>query len=81
MEQAIYDWIAEHALGWLDRETARGYLQQGEILLILDGVDEVPCSHGEGAETWHPRGLLLSGLAAALAGRGQSGGPGCKTRR
>lgn len=30
-------------------------------------MDEVPRAHGEGAAAWHPRALLLSGLAAALS--------------
>jgi hypothetical protein len=66
LEQVLYDWLSEHRPGGLDGQIARAYLEQGRALLILDGVDEVPRSHGEGAAAWHPRALLLSGLAAAL---------------
>ena len=65
-EKVLYAWLTEHRPGGLDGQTARAYLEQGKALLILDGVDEVPRSHGEGAASWHPRALLLSGLAAAL---------------
>ncbi len=60
------DWLSEHRPDGLDGPTARAWLEQGRALLILDGVDEVPRSHGEGAAAWHPRALLLSGLTAAL---------------
>jgi hypothetical protein len=66
LEQVLYAWLSEHRPGGLDGQTARAYLDQGRALLILDGVDEVPRSHSEGAAAWHPRTLLLSGLAAAL---------------
>lgn len=67
LDQVIHDWLAEHRPGGLDGETALAYLEQGRMLLILDGLDEVPRSHGEGAAAWHPRARLLSGLAASLA--------------
>ncbi|MCP5023840.1 MAG: SUMF1/EgtB/PvdO family nonheme iron enzyme, partial [bacterium] len=66
LEQAIDAWLTKHHPGGLDGQTARAYLAQGRALLILDGVDEVPRAHGEGTMAWHPRALLLSGLAAAL---------------
>jgi formylglycine-generating enzyme required for sulfatase activity len=66
LEQVLYAWLSEHRPGGLDGQTARAYLEQGRALLILDGVDEVPRAHGEGTAAWHPRALLLSGLAAAL---------------
>jgi hypothetical protein len=66
LEQVLYAWLSEHRPGGLDGKTARAYMEQGRSLLILDGLDEVPRSHGDGAATWYPRALLLSGLAAAL---------------
>ncbi len=76
LEQAIYDWLAGHSPGGLDRQTARAWLEQGRVLLILDGVDEVPRSHGEGAAAWYPRAQLLSGLAAALPAWQSAGSDG-----
>jgi hypothetical protein len=73
LEQAFWDWLADHRPGGLDWQTARAYLDKGRALLILDGVDEVPRSHGEGTAAWHPRALLLSALAAALPAWRKSG--------
>jgi len=36
--------------------------------LILDGVDEVPLTQGDGRQAWQPRAMLLAGLAAAIPG-------------
>ncbi len=42
------------------------HLRQGTAFLILDGVDEVPLTTGEGRHTSQPRALLLAGLTAAI---------------
>ena len=76
LEQVLYAWLSEHRPGGLDVQTARAWLEQGRALLILDGVDEVPRSQGEGAAAWHPRALLLSGLAAALPAWQSAGSDG-----
>jgi hypothetical protein len=43
----------------------QAHLQEGSLLLILDGVDEVPLTQGQEGQVRYPRAMLLSGLAAA----------------
>jgi len=40
-------------------------LKAGSLLLLLDGVDEVPLSEGDGKMAWSPRESVLSGIATA----------------
>jgi hypothetical protein len=68
MEQALGRW-------WQGKKPARAtwvwpdlpaHLRQGTAFVILDGVDEVPLTQGEGTQAWFPRAMLLAGLAAAI---------------
>ena len=42
------------------------WLQAGRVLLLLDGVDEVPVEQGAGADCWQPRQVLLECLPSAV---------------
>jgi hypothetical protein len=65
----------EHALGaWFDAKKADGvtwadvatHLARGSALVILDGVDEVPLTHGDPRRPAAPREMLIAGLVAAM---------------
>ena len=65
LENAILLWLKNATLS-LVPETFTRNLKQGNALLLIDGVDEVPETLGEGQATRYPRNALLTGLAAAL---------------
>ena len=57
-------------------EQLRGWLEAGQTLLILDGVDEVPVEvglPGDDATRWEPRSVLLECLPAAVSSWCQRG--------
>ena len=68
LRSVMADWIEEKRPGGLTWNIIEPHLEAGSLLLILDGVDEVPLSQGEGRQTCQPRAMLLSGLVAALPG-------------
>ena len=70
LEQALGRWWqgkkpATKAWEW---PNLLAHLRQGTAFLILDGVDEVPLSHGDGRQGSQPRAMLLAGLTSALPG-------------
>jgi formylglycine-generating enzyme required for sulfatase activity len=66
LEAAIADWVDAKEPGGLAWSVAGPHLEAGSLLLILDGVDEVPLTHGDGKHPCQPRAMLLSGLIGAL---------------
>ncbi|TVS12282.1 MAG: hypothetical protein EA424_22760, partial [Planctomycetaceae bacterium] len=65
-EAALGRWIGDKQPGGLTWDLVRAHLDFGSLLLILDGVDEVPLTHGDDRRVCQPRAILLSGLIAAL---------------
>jgi formylglycine-generating enzyme required for sulfatase activity len=65
LEAAIGRRIEQLRPDGLDAATAQAHIDAGTALLILDGVDEVPVSHGAGAGSWHPREQVVAALADA----------------
>lgn len=66
IEAALIRWIDTKRPGGLKGEVFKHHLSAGSALLMLDGVDEVPLSRGQGADMWEPRSALLSGLASGI---------------
>ena len=62
IENALSCWLDTATPGNLTSAAWREELEQGNCLLIFDGVDEVPETHG----AHYPRKNLLAGLADAL---------------
>ncbi len=61
---ALGEWLERWAgAGCIDCDTFTALLQAGLVLLILDGVDEVPLSDGIEQTQTYPRACLLSGLS------------------
>ncbi|MEK6258115.1 MAG: SUMF1/EgtB/PvdO family nonheme iron enzyme [Planctomycetota bacterium] len=52
----------ERGVGWSD---VAPHWAAGSLLLIFDGVDEMPLTDGTGAAAWSPRESLLAGVTAA----------------
>lgn len=65
LERALLRWIDATRPGDLTADLVRGHLGEGSVLLIVDSVDEVPLSHGEGPYATAPRARALCGLMAA----------------
>ena len=66
LERALSEWVQAKRpadLAWTD---VRPHIERGSALLIIDGVDEVPLSQGEAGGVFHPRRLLLAGMAQAI---------------
>ncbi len=70
LEQALARWwhVKKPAHMTWEWPNLLAHLFQGSAFLILDGVDEVPLTHGEGRQASLPRAMLLAGLAAAIPG-------------
>ncbi|MEM9387851.1 MAG: SUMF1/EgtB/PvdO family nonheme iron enzyme [Pseudomonadota bacterium] len=66
LEQALAAILDRSHPGDLCGSTFSKALGAGKLLLVLDGVDEVPTVQDVGGGTAHPRACLLSGLADAL---------------
>jgi formylglycine-generating enzyme required for sulfatase activity len=65
LEAAIGRRIEQLRPDGLDAAIVQAHIDAGTALLILDGVDEVPVSHGAGAGRWLPREQVLAALADA----------------
>lgn len=66
-EEALKEWLDARKPGGLTWNCLKQYLVEGQALMILDGVDEVPLDDGGPDRPWYPRKMLLSGLAQAVA--------------
>ena len=70
--QSFLDWL----LAWVDtkqfpgvdRRVVEAHLRQGTLLLLLDGVDEIPTTETIAGRTVGLRQLFLTGLSAAAPG-------------
>ena len=68
LEQSILRWLDDHRPHGLLPQVFERNLAEGNLLLLLDGVDEVPEEHFSDGQLIHPRQALLTGLANALPG-------------
>ena len=66
LKTALANWINTKQRGGLTWDIVEAHLAHGLLLLILDGMDEVPLTHGGTKNPSQPRAVLLSGLASAL---------------
>lgn len=66
LRTALATWVDAKKPGGATWSVVEPHLEHGSLLLILDGMDEVPLSDGDAKAQWHPRALLISGLAAAI---------------
>ena len=66
LETAIMAWLDKTRPFGLTADTFSRNLKQNNLLLIFDGIDEVPEKHHENGQCLAPRQALLSGLADAL---------------
>lgn len=64
-EQALQGWLDHARPGGLSWKDVAPHVSGGSLLLILDGVDELPLVEGDDRAAWSPRESLLSGLTAA----------------
>ena len=65
-QTALEKWLQSTKPGGLTWNDVGPHLKAGSLLLILDGVDELAMSEGEGKTAWSPRESVLTGLAAAV---------------
>ena len=72
-EDSFKHWLAARKPGGLTWDVMKHYLDQGQAVVIFDGVDEVPLDDGGPDRPWYPRRMLLSGLAQAVSGWNASG--------
>ncbi|MBN1466755.1 SUMF1/EgtB/PvdO family nonheme iron enzyme, partial [candidate division KSB1 bacterium] len=56
----------ENRLSGIDWRTMERFLNNGKVVLLLDGVDEIPISAGENKDTCYPREMILSGLKSCI---------------
>jgi predicted NACHT family NTPase len=65
LQTALRRWLDQTRPGGLAWSDVAPHLARGSLLLILDGIDELPPSEGDGAAAWSPREALLSAVANA----------------
>ena len=65
LQTALQRWLDQTRPGGLAWSDVAPHLARGSLLLILDGIDELPPSEGDGAAAWSPREALLAGVANA----------------
>lgn len=68
LTDALEKWITATKQGELEWAVVKAHLDEGSAFLIVDGVDEVPLTHGEESRASSPREMVLSGLGAAMPG-------------
>jgi formylglycine-generating enzyme required for sulfatase activity len=73
LEESLERWVVGASPGGLSWPCVADHLQRGALLLILDGVDEVPVTLGEEGREYHPRAMLLGGLIDAASDWDKSG--------
>ncbi|MGO8749980.1 MAG: metallophosphoesterase [Thermoguttaceae bacterium] len=66
LEDSLARWLDVRKPGGLTWEIVQPHLQNGSLLLILDGLDEVPLTHGDTTRPSQPRAMLVSALVASL---------------
>ncbi len=64
-ESALEKWLMATKQGGLHWSDVTPHLKAGSLLLILDGVDELPLSDGHGRLAWSPRESVLAGVSTA----------------
>ena len=64
---ALETWLAAQEYPGLDWPCLQAHLDHGSALLMLDGMDEVPPVRKAESGEWHPRTMLIDGLADAVA--------------
>jgi hypothetical protein len=67
-EDALMWWVERKQLPGVTRDLVVAHLKAGTLLLMLDGVDEIPLSDGDDGQASEPRSMFLSGLADAGSG-------------
>ena len=66
LDSALQKWfknLSPPGLTWAHLQTQ---IKKGCVIIIFDGIDEVPVQKEEGRGTIYPRALLLSGLISAI---------------
>ncbi|MFN0054448.1 MAG: SUMF1/EgtB/PvdO family nonheme iron enzyme [Planctomycetales bacterium] len=66
LEESLRRWIDATKPFGLTWEIVEPHLRQGTLLLLLDGVDEVPLSHASSGQPSELRTMLLDGLTEAI---------------
>ena len=66
LERSILCWLAKKPYAALTPEVLERNLSKGNLLLLLDGVDEVPEEQRTNGKCAYPRHALLTALADAL---------------
>jgi hypothetical protein len=64
-EGCLSKWLNACKPGGMTWDCLKQQLSQGRVLLIFDGVDEVPLEDGDSAHPCYPRAMLLCGLSEA----------------
>ena len=64
-EQALKSWVSKKNDRGLDGDVVDSFLQANRLLLILDGVDEMPIKQEKEGGATFPRESFLAGLIAA----------------
>jgi formylglycine-generating enzyme required for sulfatase activity len=67
LEETIGHWLDRKRPDALDSTLFRAHLKHGSVLLVLDGMDEVPVSVGPGSGVWYPRRQLIGALVDAVS--------------
>ena len=65
LEAVLKDWATATKLDGLSWADLKSHLYHGSLLLILDGVDEIPLSSGDAASGPSPRELFLTAFSNA----------------
>ncbi len=65
LDAVLKDWATATKLGGLSWADVKSHLHHGSLLLILDGVDEIPLSSGDAASGPSPRELFLTAFSNA----------------
>ena len=68
LKRALGQWLEWRSPEGLTPEALLDHLESGKVLLVLNGVDEVPQATGDEGSGWNPRAQLLSGLTRACPG-------------
>ncbi len=66
LEDSLLRWANATRPAGIDGAIVGPHLARGSLLLLLDGLDEVPLSHGSPTNPCQPRAMLLEGLIAAV---------------